>query len=95
MITNTITVSGAAFSPPMPAKPVEQPKMVEATTPLNGFDVTIKALREMGLDLKGVPMGLARMLYRSGVAFAKTDQATEEEKLRWRNSIIWPVKNTK
>lgn len=66
--------------------------MIEATTPMDGFDATMKALQAMGLDLKGVPMGVARVLYCSGVAFAKSDRTTEEEKLRWRNSIIWPVK---
>lgn len=66
--------------------------MIEATTQLDGFDATMKALRVMGLDMKGMPMGVARVLYSSGVAFAHTDKATENERTRWRNSIIWPVK---
>lgn len=97
MTTSTITVSGGFTERPVtarPAKPVEKPKpqMIEATTTMDGFVATMKALHETGLDLKGIPMAVARMLYNSGVAFSKSDKTTEDERLRWRNSIIWPVK---
>lgn len=69
-----------------------KPKMIEPTTYTDGFTATMKALREMGLDLKGIPLAKARLIYNAGVAFSRTDGATEQERLRTRNLMICPVK---
>lgn len=81
MTPSTITVS---YERP-------KPKMIEPTTEMDGFTATMKALRDIGLDMKGVPLAVARVIYSSGVAFSKSDRSTEDERMRWRNSIIWPV----
>lgn len=69
-----------------------KPPMIEMTTDMDGFTATMKALREMGLDLKGVPFAKARLIYNAGVAFSRTDVATEQERMSLRNLMICPIK---
>lgn len=86
MSTITVTASSVA-----PGKPAKRLPMVEATTDQDGFTVTMLALRKMKVDTRKIPMGLARILYNAGVAFARLDKTTEEERMRTRNLMIWPV----
>lgn len=70
-------------------------EMVEAVTDLDGLSATLKALKELGMDLTGVPQSILNIIYTSGVAFADQSKMTKAEKQVWRNSIIWPVKDSK
>lgn len=54
----------------------------------DGFTSTMKALRKLKVNMKGVPLSIARMIYDSGVAFSSTDPTTEEDRRAWRGSII-------
>lgn len=71
---------------------VPKPQMIELTTDMDGFSVTMKALKAMGLNMKGISIGAARIIYNSGVAFAKTENLSEKELNLWRNRCICPVK---
>lgn len=84
----TITVSGFGVELPLPSRP--KAKMVKPDLGMDGLMATIKALKALGFDLERLPMAVARMIYFSGVAFAGSDSSSEEERQKWRDSVIWP-----
>lgn len=87
----TITVTGFGLE----VEDLVEPQMVKPDLGMDGLMATIKALRLMGLDLERIPMAILRMIYFSGVAFARTDGSTEAERQKWRDSVVWPtVKNS-
>lgn len=90
-VNTTITVSGFGLE----VEDLPLPQMVKPDLGQDGLMATMKALRLMGLDLERVPMAILRMIYFSGVAFAGTDQSTEADRQKWRDSVVWPsVKNS-
>lgn len=88
----TITVSGFGLEE---EDLLDRPQMVKPDLGLDGLMQTLKALKLMGMDLERIPMAILRMIYFSGVAFAKTDGSTEADRQKWRDSVVWPsVKNS-
>jgi hypothetical protein len=57
---------------------------------VDGFSATLERCRSERIDLTGVPIGLLRMFYQSGVASSSFDQMPQADRALWLQSIMWP-----
>lgn len=87
--TDSVIMAGcAARSNTPPSQRKWMPKKLD----LDGFAATLDRCRDERIDLTNVPIGLLRMFYQSGVAFASFDPTPTGQRAMWLNSIIRPIK---